>query len=68
MGELVPEKLRKLTLIDNSLADKSIAEIFDNLTQNENGGLVGITIINNDIGRDTLRELSRFYVEAPRSA
>jgi len=68
MNKIVPEKLKKLTLIDNALADRSIAEIFVQLTKNEDGGLTSITIASNDIGRDTLRALQQFYLWAPRSA
>ena len=65
MNTLVPEKLKKLTLISNAISDKSIAEIFKRLTENEDGGLTSIAILNNDIGRETLRALEQFYLDAP---
>ena len=54
LEELVPAKLKKLTLIDNAISDKSLALILNHLTLNQKGGLAHLSIVGNDIGKMTL--------------
>ena len=58
---LIPSKLKKLTLIDNAFSDNALANIFNQLTLNKNGGLAALSIITNDIGKMTLQAILQFF-------
>ena len=65
---LVPEKLKKLTLSQNTIPDKYLSELFVNLAMIQAGTLSNITIINNDMGDQTLIALAEYISTCPKIA
>ena len=47
LSNLIPDKILKLTLMENNLTDQTVSSIFDALSAIENGGLVSFSLIKN---------------------
>ena len=61
LSTLVPETLKKVTLMDNGLTDKDVANVFAALGECRGGGLASFSLLQNCIGNEAVGKLARKY-------
>ena len=59
---LVPSRLKKLVLIDNSIKDENCAEIVEALADNRLGGLQTLTFMQNGFGEYTIKAFGNSFI------